>query len=195
MSLATLWVLLVIKKMKKITNKVIDYINDVIRPPREEFGNMPVCPFAGPELDSNKLMISAICPGGKTLPELIQEFLSSEYNSALFALVTDEKLTSDDTKQYQKFVNKVLKREGAKDYKVICFNPSDVITEVDGFNARAKAPYFLINIAHRLELGKAHKTLMKTKYFHRLSDAYLKYLHVDPKKLNKDECPSSNKRT
>ena len=185
--------MLAVKTMKTIENKVTNYINEVIRPPRKEFGGMPTCPFAGPELDSGRLMINAICPGGKTLPDLIEDFLKSDYNSALFALVTDEKLSAEDTKQYQKFVNRVLKREGAKDYKVICFNPSDVITEVDGFNARSLAPYFLINIAHKLELGKAHKTLMKTKYFHRLSDAYLKYLHVDPKKLNKDECPSSNK--
>jgi len=184
-----------VRKMNKIKNKIVDYINEVIRPPRKEFGDMPTCPFAGPELDAGKLMISAICPEGKPLPELIQEFLNSDYNSALFAIVTDEKLSAKDTKQYQKFVNKILKREGAKDYKVICFNPSDTITTVDGFNARAMAPYFLVNIAHRLELGKAHRTLMKTKYFHRLSDAYLKYLHVDPKKLNKGECPSSNRRT
>ena len=46
----------------KIINEVKDYINNVIRPPREEFGGMPTCPFAGPELDSGRLMISVVIP-------------------------------------------------------------------------------------------------------------------------------------
>tara|TARA_B100000700_G_scaffold110619_1_gene124638 strand:- start:113 stop:661 length:549 start_codon:yes stop_codon:yes gene_type:complete len=179
----------------KIINEVKDYINNVIRPPREEFGGMPTCPFAGPELDSGRLMIDVIYPGGATLPELIHEFINSDYNSALFAQISDEQLSAEDTKQYQKFINRVLKKEGASNYKVICFNPNDSITNVNGFNARALAPYFLINIADKKELGRAHKTLMKTKYFDKLNEAYLKYLHVDPKSLNKSECASSKKRT
>ena len=179
----------------KIINEVKDYINEVIRPPREEFGNMPVCPFAGPELDSGRLMIDVIIAGGVPLPELINKFLASDKSSALFAQVTDDKLTAYDTKRYQRFINALLKKMGAKEYKCICFNPSDSITNVDGFNARALAPYFLINIADKKELGRAHKTLMKTKYFDKLNEAYLKYLHVDPKSLNKSECASSKKRT
>ena len=195
MSPATLWVLLAMKKMKKIRNKVIDYINDVIRPPREEFGNMPVCPFAGPELDSNKLMIDAVCPGGKTLPELIRQFLDSEYNSALFAIISDQQLSSRETVYYQKFVLNVLEMEGTKDFRVVCFNPNDVDTVVDDFNPRALAPYFLVNIANKHELWAAHEVLQKTQYFHKLSESYLKYLGVDSKKLNKDECSSSNMGT
>jgi hypothetical protein len=36
---------------------MVGYVNYILRPKREEFGNMPVCPFAGPELDQDKLMI------------------------------------------------------------------------------------------------------------------------------------------
>ena len=179
-------------KTKKI-EEVKKYINEVIRPPRDEFGGMPTCPFAGPELDSGRLMIDVIIAGEVSLPELINQFLASDKSSALFAQVTDEKLSAYDTKRYQRFINALLKKLGAKEYKCICFNPNDRITSVDGFNARALAPYFLINIANKKELGRAHKTLMKTKYFDKLSEAYLKYLHVDPKSLNKNECASSKK--
>ena len=154
---------------------------------------MPVCPFAGPELDSGKLMIGAICPGGKTLPELIRQFLSSDYNSALLAIVSDQQLSPCETAYYERFVLNVLELEGAKDFRVVCFNPNDVDTVVNDFNPRALAPYFLVNIASKHELWAAHETLQKTKYFHKLSETYLKYLGVDSKKLNKDECPSSNK--
>ena len=59
----------------KIINEVKGYINNVIRPPREEFGGMPTCPFAGPELDSGRLMIDVVIPGKVSLPELIDKFL------------------------------------------------------------------------------------------------------------------------
>jgi hypothetical protein len=158
----------------KIINEVKDYINNVIRPPREEFGGMPACPFAGPELDSGRLMIGVVIPGKVSLPELIDKFLESGKQSALFAQVSDEQITRDETKQFQIMVNKTLRAMGASEYKCICFNPNDKDTEVEGFNARAHAPYFLINIAGRDELSKAHKTLRKTKYYDHLNSAYLK---------------------
>ncbi len=167
---------------EKIIAEVKDYINKVIRPPREEFGGMPTCPFAGPELDSGRLMIDVVVPGKTPLPDLIQKFLASGKKSALFAQLAEEELTAEETKQYQIFINRLLRTSGAKDYKCICFNPNDKDTVIEGFNPRAHAPYFLINIASRDELSKAHKTLMKSKYFDKLNDAYLKFLKVKPKK-------------
>lgn len=166
----------------KIAEDVKDYINNVIRPPRKEFGDMPTCPFAGPELDSGRLMIDVIVPGKSSLPKLIRKFLDSDKNSALFAQVSDEQITKDETKQFQIMVNKTLRAMGGKNYKCICFNPNDKVTEVDGFNARSQAPYFLINIARREELSKAHKTLRKTQYYERLGDAYREFLKIKPKK-------------
>ena len=166
----------------KIIDEVESYINNVIRPPREEFGGMPTCPFAGPELDSGRLMIDVVEPGKKSLPELIKKFLESGKQSALFAQVSDEQITRDETKQFQIMVNKTLRAMGASEYKCICFNPNDEATEINGFNPRAEAPYFLINIASRDELAKAHKTLVKTKYFDHLDDTYLKFLKMKPKK-------------
>ena len=43
-----------------MSDDVKDYINDVLREKRDEFGGRAVCPFAGPELDSNKLMIGTV---------------------------------------------------------------------------------------------------------------------------------------
>ena len=166
----------------KIIDEVKDYINNVIRPPREEFGGMPTCPFAGPELDSGKLMIGVIEPGKTSLPELIKKFLESGKQSALFAQISDEEITKDETKQFQIMVNKTLRAMAASKYKCICFNPNDEATEIDGFNPRAEAPYFLINIASRDELSKAHKTLRKTQYYDRLNDTYLKFLKIKLKK-------------
>ena len=167
---------------EEIVKKIKTYINKTIRPPREEFGGMPTCPFAGPELDGGRLMIAAIIPGETSLLELIKEFLKSGKHSALFAQVSGEDIKADETKQFQIMVNKTLRLLGASDYKCICFNPNDKDTEVNGFNPRAEAPYFLINIARRDELAKAHKTLKKTKYYDHLDNAYRKFLKMKPKK-------------
>ncbi len=69
----------------KVVEEVKDYINNVIRPPRKEFGGMPTCPFAGPELDSGRLMIDVVVPDKVPLPDLITKFLKSDNNSALFS--------------------------------------------------------------------------------------------------------------
>ena len=165
----------------KIIDEVESYINNVIRPPREEFGGMPTCPFAGPELDSGRLMIDVVEPGKKSLPELIKKFLESGKQSALFAQVSDEQITKGETKQFQIMVNKTLRAMGASEYKCICFNPNDEATEIDGFNPRAKAPYFLINIAHKKTLNDAHKSLRKTKYYDNLNKEYREFLKINEK--------------
>ena len=66
--------------MEDKKQKVVDYINEVIRPPRQEFGGLPVCPFAGPELDNDRLMVDVITKE-KSLDFLIDKFIDSKYNS------------------------------------------------------------------------------------------------------------------
>ena len=56
-------------------------------------------------------------------------------------------------------------------------NPNDT-SEVDGLNVRSLAPYFLINIADRKVLSKAHKSLLRTNYFSKMGNEYKKYLKV-----------------
>ncbi len=166
-------------------NKILDYIG-ILRTPREEYGGMAACPFVGPEIDKGKLMIDKFDPNETTLLEKIAEFESSEYDSALFAQVTDEILSAADTRSYQDFINKTLRTNGYKHLKCICFNPNDKI-EVAGFNPRKDAPYFLINIASRKVLARAHKSLLGTKYFDNFNTKYLDYLMIEEKENAKKE--------
>ena len=167
--------------MENKKQKVVDYINEVIRPPRQEFGGLPVCPFAGPELDNDKLMIDIINEN-QSLGFLLDKYKNSKYNSALLILELPEgeTLTAEETKEFQVFVNKVIRYKGYKDIKTICFNPNDSVS-INGFNPRGKAPYFLINIAGRKDLHKAHKSLTKTNYYDNMDVKYKSFLKIGGK--------------
>jgi len=157
--------------------KVMDWVK-ILRTPREEYGGMAPCPFVGAEVDKNKLMIEIFNPEKNSIIDMMNKFVNSDYDSALFIQKTNELLLSKDTYKYQNFINRLLKKSGFEKYKCICFNPNDT-TEVDGFNIRSKSPYFLINVADRKILSKAHKSLLRTKYFDNMGDKYKKYLKVD----------------
>ncbi len=167
--------------MEDKKQKTIDYINEVLKPPREEFGGLPVCPFAGPELDNGKLMIDIINEE-QSLDFLLDKYKNSKYNSALLILeIPDgETLTTEETDQFEIFVDKTIKNKGYKDIKTICFNPNDSVS-INGFNPRGKAPYFLINIAGREELHKAHKSLTKTSYYDNMDVKYKSFLKIGGK--------------
>ncbi len=160
-------------------DKVMKYIG-ILRTPRKEYGGMPACPFVGPEIDKGKLMIDKFDPNESTLLDKIKEFDAlyegHKYDSALFVQVSEEVLSKYDTVKYQDYINKTMKENGYGHLKCICFNPNDEL-DIDGFNARSHAPYFLINIATREALDKAHKVLSKTKYYDNMNKKYLKYLH------------------
>jgi hypothetical protein len=164
--------------MKPYKQEIADYINNVLDKKRPEFSNMAVCPFAAPELANNKLMIGMIGEDDKDLRELVEQFAASDYESAIIALPGE--LSPDDTKPFQIFVNKLLKSLGLTEYKNICFNPNDEVN-IDGFNPRSHAPYFLINIAHRKVLNKAHKSLRRTEYYDKLNKAYREFLKINEK--------------
>ena len=165
--------------MNKLTK---DYINNVLNEKRSEFGGKRVCPFAARELSTDKLMMAEV--GEKSLKDLINEFKDSKYESALFTI--KENIPAEQTKSFQIFVNKLLKLQGLKEYKNICFNPNDQVS-VEGYNPRSLAPYFMVNIASRETLHKAAKTLKKTNYYDRLPDEYLSFLKVKKKKDNTNE--------
>jgi len=158
-------------------NKILDYIG-ILRTPRDEYGGMPACPFVGAEIDKGKLLIDKFDPNETTILEKVKEFDESEYDSALFAQVTNEPISGKDTYAYQNFINKTLRTNGFEHLKCICFNPNDT-KEVAGFNPRKDAPYFLINIASKKVLAKAHKSLLGTKYFQNFEEEYLKFLKVN----------------
>ena len=154
-----------------MSKEMKDYINNVLREKRQEFSGKAVCPFAGPELDANKLMMGEV--GEKNLIELIHEFKESDYDSALF--VIKENIPAEQTKKFQKFVNKLLRLEGLPEHKNICFNPNDEVS-IDGYNPRSLAPHFMVNIARRDVLTDASDSLAKTNYYDKLPDDYLSFL-------------------
>ena len=157
-------------------SKVNNWIK-ILRTPRKEYGGMAPCPFVGPEVDKNKLMIEIFDPEKCSIIDMMNKFTESEYDSALFIQKTDELLLSKDTYRYQNFINKLLKNNGFEKYKCICFNPNDT-QEVQGFSIRGLSPYFMINIADRKILSSAHKKLLKTRYFDNMGDKYKKYLKI-----------------
>ena len=159
-----------------MSKDVKDYINNVLDEKRQEFGGKAVCPFAAPELKANRLMIEKV--GEKSLLELIDSFSESEYESALFIIEHD--IPAEQTKKFQHFVNRLLKQRGLKQYKNICFNPNDDV-DVEGYNPRSLAPYFMVNIASKDILGKAHLALKKTNYHDKLPDKYRKFLSLKDK--------------
>ena len=108
-----------------LKNKMKGYINFILRPKREEFGGMPVCPFAGPELDQDKLMIDIFDPDNESFIEKMQQFEDSKYNSALFAQINSEYMHDTDTIKYQSFLNKLIKQNGYTEHIIICMNPEN----------------------------------------------------------------------
>ena len=159
-----------------MSKKVKNYINNVLREKREEFSGKAVCPFAGPELDSNKLMIATV--GENNLLQLIHEFKLSDYESALFVIKDD--VPAEQTKKFQTFVNKLLKHQGLPEHKSICFNPNDQVS-VEGYNPRSQSPHFMVNIAHKKVLAKASRSLKKTNYYDKLPEDYLTFLETTAK--------------
>ena len=168
---------------KNFRGKVLEFI-DILREPREEYGGLPPCPFVGAEIDKDKLMIELFDPSTNTILEMLEVFVESDYDSALFVQVSQEIITSEETFEYQSFINKIIKKAGYDNLKCICFNPNDSVG-VGGFNVRRYAPYFLINIANKSVLAKAHKKILSTKYFDNMEKEYLDYLHVKEEQIRR----------
>tara|TARA_B100000497_G_C7280581_1_gene194430 strand:- start:31 stop:504 length:474 start_codon:yes stop_codon:yes gene_type:complete len=155
-------------------NKVLDYIKYVLEVPRDEYNGMPTCPFAKKERESNNIFIDTLT-NDNDFVVCMHNFIESGMTSAVF--IQDNEIVEADTKKYQKFLNKVLKSLDKSEWKAICVNPDDEL-EVDGFNTRSLAPCFLILINNKKELQKTHNTILKTKYFDKMSVKYKKYLGI-----------------
>ena len=93
--------------------EITDYINNVHNQKRPEFSGMDVCPFAAPELANNTLMIARLGEDDKGIIDLLEEFATSDYDSAIIAL--PHQLGHEDTKPFQIFVNKILKNSSFED--------------------------------------------------------------------------------
>ena len=154
--------------------KVLEYIENVLEIPRDEYSGMPVCPFAKQERESNNIYIDTISSDNDFII-CMHNFVESGRNSAVF--IQDDVILEKSTKRYQKFLNNILRAMDKNEWKALCINPDDKL-EVDGFNARSLAPCFLVLINNKKEIKKAHDIIKKTKYYDKMSKKYKKYLGV-----------------
>ena len=176
------------KQILKEVNQYIDYLEK----PNENFGDMPVCPFVKAERENDDLMVEVWYPNKTSFVDVLEKFNTSEFKSALVVCMNTEGLLWEevDRKDYQKAIQSLMKEKGYKDIKALCFSPFEHHTAA-GEETRKGAPYFLINIAGKEELNKAHTRLLETKYFDKFSEEEIKTLKVHPKDSKKqvtNEC-------
>lgn len=166
---------------KQIVSEILSYLINVIEPERDEFSGFATCPFSKAERTQNKVWIAKFDMTKVSMLDMVEGMLSRGHESGLFALFENDlpiNMEPEETKKFQTFINSLLGQAGYDDYKSVCFNPNDQV-EVQGFNPRSSAPYFLINIAKREVLEKANKSLKKTKYYAKMPSKYRKFLNVD----------------
>ena len=156
-------------------NKVLNYIKNVLEVPRDEYNGMPVCPFAKQERETDNIYIDSITTKNDFII-CMHKFIKSGKNSAVF-IQEHAEIDERDTKRYQHFLNKVLEASDQGNWKALCINPNDKL-EVDGFNARALAPCFLVLINNLKDINLAHKSILKTKYYNKMDSKYKKYLGI-----------------
>jgi hypothetical protein len=154
--------------------KVLDYIENVLEIPRQEYNGMPACPFAKQERESMNIYIDEIKQGSDFLM-CMNRFVHSNMNSAVF--IQNEEIEENETRGYQRYLNKILKQLNIKHWKALCINPNDKL-EVDGLNVRSLAPCFLILINPKQQINEAHESMLDTKYYDKMSDKYKKYLNI-----------------
>ncbi len=165
-----------------LTEEIQKYIMEILEPPREEFGGMPVCPFVKKDRVTGKLLIDVFDNTEENLLEKIQLFEKSEYTSAVFGQVFEKDLSTDEALEYQKYLNNLLNKSGLKHLKIICANPVDDLS-VSGFNPRSAAPCFLITVTGKKHLQDSHKKMLKSQYFINFEQKYLDYLHIKESQL------------
>jgi len=163
---------------KEILTEIREYF-DYLQTPNESFGGMAVCPFLKAEISNNKLMVEIWKPEEQSFSNLFENFLDSEYESAILICMNTEGIdwSQVDRVKYQKSIQTMLRES---EYKALCFSPFEEHTAA-GEETRKKSPYFLINIAKTSVLNEAHKKLLKTRYFDNFNDKEIKTLKVYPK--------------
>ena len=165
-----------------IIGKVSEYLH-WLTIPKQEFGNLPPCPFLDKELRDDNLYIDIWYPHNNTFMDIMESFLLSGKNSALVICPNTHTIDYSEVsrKDIQKQITDLLRKNPHTDYlKSMIFSPYEDF-EVAGVKTRSGAPYFLINVAPTKQLGKSHKDLKKTKYFQNFSDEDKQRLNV-PKK-------------
>ena len=154
-----------------IINKVSEYLH-WLTIPKQEFGNMPVCPFLDKELRDNQLYLDIWYPHECSFMDLMESFLLSNKNSALIICPNTHTIDYSQVSRsdIQQKITQLLRDNPTTEYlKSMIFSPYEPF-EVAGISTRSGAPYFLINVAPTQQLGKSHKDLLKTSYFDNFTD-------------------------
>jgi hypothetical protein len=151
--------------------------------PKQEFGNMPICPFLDKELRDDLLYMDIWYTHESSFMDIMESFLLSGKNSALVICPNTHTIdwSAVDRSIIQKQITDLLRKNPQTEYlKSMIFSPYEDF-EVAGVKTRSEAPYFLINVAPTKQLGKSHKDLTKTKYFDNFTEDEKSRLNV-PKK-------------
>ncbi len=162
-----------------IIGKVSEYLH-WLTIPKQEFGNLPPCPFLDTEMRNDMLYLDIWYPHESSFMDLMESFLLSSKNSALIICPNTHTIDYSEVsrKDIQKQITDLLRRNPQTDYlKCMIFSPYEDF-EVAGVETRSNAPYFLINVAPTKQLGKSHKDLQKTKYFDNYSDKDKRKMNV-----------------
>ena len=163
------------KDSETLVRELKNYLT-LLETPRKEYEGLPTCPFIKKERLNNKLMIEVFDPDSESFLEKMELFVASDFTDAVFAQQINKKLSTQDSKTYQNFLNGLLKQH-FQNYKVIITNPGDDFFVKD-YNPRSLAPCFLIMVTDRKKLARARKQMLNSKYFTNFGDDYLKYLNV-----------------
>ena len=162
---------------EQIIKELSDYVVNVLEEKRGEFSGFSVCPFVKADRVRDELFLDVFDTPADTLIDVVIRFVKSKKRSALIAQINTD-IPSKDTAEYEEFINLVIEAADLGDIKALCFNPNETELTVEGYSPRSKAPYFLINMAYRDDLAKAHRSLKKTNYYDKMPKEYIKYLGI-----------------
>ena len=160
-----------------IIKELEDFVVNVLEEKREEFSGFSVCPFVKADRVRKQLFLDVFDNKIDTLIGVILRFLRSGKRSALIAQINTD-IRSEETAEYEEFINIVIESADIANIKALCFNPNETNLTVEGYCPRSKAPYFLINISYLDDLGRAATSLRKTNYYDKIPVNYIKYLGV-----------------
>ena len=159
-----------------VIQQLHDYVVNVLEEKRGEFSGLAVCPFVKADRVRDELFLDVFDNKVDTLIDVLLRFVRSRKRSALIAQINTD-IASEDTKEYQEFINLVIDSAEVGDVKALCFNPNDDLS-IEGYNPRSRAPHFLINMAYSRDLSKAHRSLKQTNYYDKMPEDYKGYLGV-----------------
>jgi len=162
-----------------IIGKVSEYLH-WLTIPKQEFGNLPVCPFLDKELRDDNLYIDIWYPHECSFMDIMESFLFSGKNSSLVVCPNTHTIDYSEVsrKTIQKQITDLLRKNPQTEYlNSLVISPYEPWT-LAGVETRSGSPYFMINVNPTEQLGRAHKDLSKTKYFQNYTDEDKRKMNV-----------------